>query len=174
MALLRIGDKLIDKDRILAAIDRILDLRSTGLSQQEVANRLRIDRTFVSRLESLGEIRKGGSIALVGFPIDNKEEVLAVARQEGVDYTFLLTERERWELLEKPGLELFNELMVLMAKVREFSVVIILGHNEPARFIEALLGREVTALKVAQVPGSNGRFDPDTVRRAIRSVKQDE
>jgi len=139
----RIGDKLISREKIMSVIDQVLTLRQAGLSQQEVAARLGTDRSFISRLEGLGEVRKGGSIALVGFPVANKDELLAVAREKGVDFTFLLDERERWSFLEeKSGLELFAEVVSLMEKVRGHQVVIILGHNQPARILAALAERQ--------------------------------
>jgi len=59
MNIIRIQDKVLNPERIHRAVDQILQLRQEGLSQQEVAARLNIDRTLISRLESLGEIRKG-------------------------------------------------------------------------------------------------------------------
>lgn len=171
MDLVRIGDKLIYRERVIRAVDEILRLRERGYPQQEVAKRLGIDRSFISRLERLGEVSKGASIALVGFPIANKEEILRVAAAEGVDYTFLLTDQERWEFLERPGMDLFNEIMALSAEIRKHHVVIILGANRPAQFIQALLAREVTAIQLEQVDGTDGRFAPAEVRRAIRAVR---
>ena len=55
----RIGDKLISLDRAERLLEQVLKLRSQGFSQQEVARRLCLDRSFISRLESAGEIRKG-------------------------------------------------------------------------------------------------------------------
>ncbi|MHB8926701.1 MAG: transcriptional regulator [Bacillota bacterium] len=168
---IRIGDKLIDRAKIDRAIDQILTLRSGGLSQQEVADKIGVDRTLVSRLEGVGEVRKGESIAVIGFPVENKDEAVGVAAEEAVDFAYVLTDQERWDLLNRSGAELFNELMRLMARIREFRVVVILGLNQPARFFAALLDREVTVLHLKQVPGSNGRFDPEELRRLIRSVK---
>jgi len=73
--LLRIGEKIINRQKINQIIDEMLNLRSQGFSQQEVANRVGIDRTVISKLETLGEVRKGGRVALVGFPIENREEL---------------------------------------------------------------------------------------------------
>lgn len=167
----RIGDKLIYRERVIQAVDEILRLRERGRSQQEVANRLGIDRSFVSRLEGLGEVRKGASIAIVGFPIANKEEILQVAATEGVDYTFLLTDQERWEFLERPGTDLFTQIMALSAEIRKHHVVVILGTNRPAQFIQALLAREVTVIQLEQMDGTEGRFAPAEVRRVIRAVR---
>jgi hypothetical protein len=69
---IRIGDKTVDADKVHRLIDEMLDMRVRGLSQQEVAEHFHIDRTFISRLENLGEIKKGGSLALIGFPVKIK------------------------------------------------------------------------------------------------------
>jgi len=162
---------LIDRGKIDRAIDQIISLRAGGLSQKEVADKLGVDRTLISRLEGLGEVRKGESIAVVGFPVENKDEVVRAAAEEAVDFTYVLTDQERWNLLNRSGADLFGELTRLMARMRDFRVVVILGFNQPARFFAALLDREVTALHLKQIPGSNGRFDPEELRRLIRSVK---
>jgi predicted XRE-type DNA-binding protein len=61
MDILRIGTKVIDRHRVHEHVDQALDLRSTGMSQQEVAAALGTERSFISRLEGLGEIRRGGT-----------------------------------------------------------------------------------------------------------------
>ena len=71
MNFIRIQDKIINWQKIEKILQRALQMRERGFSQQEVADRLSLDRTFISRLESVGEIRKGQSIACVGFPILN-------------------------------------------------------------------------------------------------------
>ena len=60
MDLIRVGDKLISMPKIANSIEEMLNLRRQGHSQAEVAKKFGIDRTFVSRLENLGEIRKDG------------------------------------------------------------------------------------------------------------------
>ena len=99
MSFIRIGDKLINRDKLLRTIERILSLRSSGLSQLDVAEQIGVDRTFISRLEALAEVRKGGPVAVIGFPVKNKEELLTVCQQYGVEYTLLMTEKERWDYI---------------------------------------------------------------------------
>ncbi len=172
MAFYRIGDKLVDSDRIARVTDQVLTLRQGGLSQQDVADRLGIDRTFVSRLETLGEVRKGGAIAVVGFPVANKAELEAVARRAGVDFTFMLTEEERWAFLEeKSGVELFNAIMTLIARLREYQVVVILGHNQPARLFAALVEPRSSVHHLAQVPGTSGEFSPEALEALVSQVR---
>lgn len=168
----RIGDKLISRDRIVRVVDEILELRQAGLSQQEVAHRLGTDRSFVSRLEGLGEIRKGASIALVGFPVANKEELLEVARDKGVDFTFLLDDNERWTFLEgKSGLELFSEVVSLMERVQAHAVVIVLGHNRPARIMAALAEKQAVVYHLPQVEGTDGYFDPEALADLVDRLR---
>lgn len=167
----RIGDKLIDRSKIDRTVEEILRLRAQGLSQQEVAHRLSVDRTFVSRLEGVGEVRKGGSTAVIGFPVANKEEIVAVCHEEGVDFLFVLSHQERWDFLDKAGVVLFEQVMELVTEVRRHSVVIILGHNKPALFINALLDRDVTVHQMAQTPGTEGHFDAGALARIIKSIK---
>ena len=83
MELIRLGDKIISRRKIDQAINKILNLRMKGLTQKEVAQRLGVDRTLVCRLENLGELRKGRSLAVVGFPVLNKKEVEEALEREG-------------------------------------------------------------------------------------------
>lgn len=168
----RIGDKLVSRERIIKVVDEVLALRQAGLSQQDVAARLGTDRTFVSRLEGLGEIRKGARIALVGFPVANKEELIRTAAAKGVDFTFVLDESERWTFLEhKSGLELFAEVVSLMETIQRHDVVIILGHNRPAQIIGALAERQAAVFQLSQVEGQEARFCPSALGDLIDRVK---
>ncbi|GAG04097.1 unnamed protein product, partial [marine sediment metagenome] len=84
MRFIRIGEKVISKEKLNKEINKILELRTKGVTQEGVARKLGVERTFVSRLESLGEIRKGKKIALIGFPIKNKEELTCLAKELGI------------------------------------------------------------------------------------------
>ncbi|HHW92733.1 MAG TPA: transcriptional regulator [Firmicutes bacterium] len=171
MDLLRIGDKVLDRERVHKLVDRALELRSAGVSQQEVAKTLGTERSFVSRLESLGEIRKGGQIALIGFPVENKEELEKMAREEGIDFIFILTEEERWRFIEnKNGLELFNEIMDLIARVKIYPKVIFLGSDMRIRLMEALLDRRVFGIELGPSPLREDIYvDAEELRGIIRS-----
>ncbi len=168
----RVGDKIINPQKIHKAIDDVLELRGRGLSQQEVANRVGIDRTVVSRLETLGEVRKGGRIALIGFPVKNCDELAAMARQEGVDYCLLLTEKERWDFLEsKSGIELFNTIMEIIGILRSYDIVIIVGSNMRIKLIEALLDKEVIGVQIGESPLNEDKYvQPDSIRAIIQQL----
>ena len=110
--LIRVGDKVIDRDRIDRTIDKLLDMRRNGVSQAEAAAAVGIDRPFVSRLENLGEIRKGRRVALIGFPIGNKEDIERLAKKAGVDFVWLMNDVERWAYVEeRSGIELLNDVV---------------------------------------------------------------
>lgn len=174
MDLIRIGDKLISMEKIIESIEEMLKLRQQGLSQAEVAKRFDTDRTFISRLENLGEVRKGKTIALVGFPIKNIDEIRDLAVQEGVDYVLLMTEKERWDFVyEKTGIELLNEVMGLIYKVRQYDVVIIIGSEQRLRLFKALLDKEVVSISIGKSPITQDKYiDPDSLREVIRKLKK--
>lgn len=169
----RIGEKVVNRAKIGEAIDRILELRAQGFSQQEVADRLSLDRTFISRLETLGEVRKGGRIALIGFPIENKDEVEAVAREEGVDFVLLMTESERRDfVLNRSGLELFNDVMALVAEARSCDSVVLLGSDNRVRLTQALLDKEVISFVIGQSPIQDDKYiDPAELRKVLRNLR---
>jgi len=174
--LIRIGDKLISLSRIATAIKEMLDLRQQGFSQAEVAKKFNTDRTFLSRLEGLGEIRKGRTIALVGFPIKNIDDLKQVAMQEGVDYSLLMTDRQRWDFVyEKSGIELLNEVMSIIYKVRQYDVVIMLGSDQRLRLFKALLDNEVVSIDIGKSPITQDVYvEPENLRNIIRTIKKDD
>jgi predicted XRE-type DNA-binding protein len=174
MDLMRIGDKLISRSKIARLIDAILQLRVQGASQQEVANELHVDRAFVSRVETLGEVRKGGRLAIVGFPIGNRDEVLRIAQDEGVEFSLILTDEERWGWTERmSGVEVVNQLFDLISEIKEYDNVIFIGSDKRIRLVETILGRDmVVAIQIGTSPiKGDVTLDPDHLREAIRRLK---
>ena len=169
----RIGDKVIDRKRLYHVVDNVLESRAAGLSQLEVAHRLGPERSFISRLESLGEVHRGVRLALVGFPLGDKEQLLALAREEGIEYTLILTDEERWRFVdEKSGNELLNEVMQIIAELRTYDAVIFLGSDMRVRVVEALLGKKVVCVELGRSPiQGDCRIKPEKLRRLIRKVK---
>ncbi len=156
MDLYRISDKTISRQQIDKWIERILSLRSQGLSQHDVAQKLKVDRTFISRLESLGELRKGKGVAVVGFPVANGAALEEVCREHGVDWWLFLNEKERLDFLRlKSGLELFNEIMSVLARLRSYDIVVTLGSNTRVQIFEALLDRSVYSMEIGESPLTN-------------------
>ncbi len=151
MDLIRVGDKVISKKKINEAIEDILKLRAQGMSQSDVGERLGIERTFISRLEGLGEIRKGQSIAAVGFPIRNKEEVEQALKSFGVDYCLLLSENERNAFAEQ-GSQMINKLMELINKFRSYDTVIVMASDYRNRTMKDMLDNQIIEIDVGKSP----------------------
>lgn len=144
MDLLRIGSKLVSRTRIDRRVGEILEHRVQGKSQQETADLLGIDRTFVSRIEALGEVRKGGRVALVGFPIKNARALENAARNEGIDFVLLYTDAERRAFAASvSGADLINEIMSLSVKLRSYDAVLFLGSDMRLEMVESMIGRDV-------------------------------
>lgn len=170
--LLRVGEKIIDRQKIHRTIDKMLELRHDGMSQQEVSRVIGLDRTVVSKLESLGEVRKGRTVAIIGFPVQNREELAVMARQEGIDYCLLLSECERWNFVQsKSGVELFNTIMDIISKLRKYDVVIILGSNMRVKLVEALLDKEVIGVQIGESPIEEDKYvNPEEIREIIHQL----
>ena len=173
MNFIRIQDKIISWQKIEKVLQRALQMRERGFSQQEVADRLSLDRTFISRLESVGEIRKGQSIACVGFPILNKDEIQEILENEGVDYILLMTEKERLDFVNLcSGKELLNELMNLTAQFRKYEVVICIGSDERIKLMEGVLNSEVISIEIGTSPITEDKWvDPQEIKKILRSIK---
>ncbi|KAF0196392.1 MAG: hypothetical protein FD169_1009 [Bacillota bacterium] len=169
----RVGEKLISRQKIMRTVDKVLERRAAGMSQQEVATELQLDRSFISRLETLGELRKGGKIALIGFPVANREELAAVADDFGVDYVFLLTDEERWRWIkEKSGVELLNEIMNLVGTVRSFDSIILIGSDMRIKLTEALVDKQVIPMFIGESPILGDKFvDPEELRQLLRGLR---
>ncbi|OAT86343.1 transcriptional regulator [Desulfotomaculum copahuensis] len=174
MDIVRVGEKVISRRRINQVVAEMLQLRAGGLSQTEVAHRLGVDRTLVCRLESLGEIRKGRRVAVVGFPIQNKAELTAALSKEGVDFTLLMTEAERWEFVRRnSGVDLLNTLMDLIARAHSFDQVVVIGSNKRIKIIEAVLDKEVVGYEIGESPIQEDKYvDPGEIVSLVRAVKQ--
>lgn len=173
MELVRIGDKVVSRKKIDRVIDEILEQRSAGRSQAEVAQRLGVDRTFISRLEGLGEVRKGRRLAVVGFPVANVEELREVLEAEGVEFVFLMTEAERWEFVKsRSGVDLLNSVMELIAQAHSYDQVIVIGSGKRIKIIEAVLDKEVVGYELGESPLRQDVYvNPDEIVALVRTLK---
>lgn len=172
MEFLRIGKKLISRNKIINVIDKILQMRVKGLTQEEAAKELGVERSFISRLEKLGEIRKGKRIALIGFPVKNKEELEDIAHKKGIDFILLLTQREREVfILKKSGARLFNEIIDLIASLASFDVIIFLGSDKRVRLVEDIFKREVIGISLGESPIRESKYvDPQLLINIIDNI----
>ncbi len=153
MSIVRIGGKVVSKKKIHETIDKAMRLRSQGLSQQEVANITGLERPFISKLEKLGEVRKGRKIAVVGFPIENKQELGEFLNKIGIEYKLLMTDEERWRFVrEKQGIELFNDVMEIISRLRQCDVIVVIGSNYRIKLFGAIVDKEVIGLEIGKSP----------------------
>lgn len=168
--MIHIGEKVIDRARIDRMIDELLRLRSEGLSQQDVASRLNLDRSFVSRVESVGEVRRGGKVALIGWPVANREEIVKVAEEEGCDFIMVMTDAERRQFLRsRRGMDLLNQIFSIVGELRSYDTVIVMGSDYWIELAQSMLGRELVPMSLKQTSiGDNRHIDPEKVRRTIR------
>ncbi len=171
--LIRLGDKVVSRRKIERFVDKMLALRSGGLSQTEVASRLGVDRTLVNRLENLGEVRKGATLAVVGFPVLNKAELEEALEREGVDFIFLMTEEERWNFVrQKNGVDLLNAVMDLIAKAHSFDHIIIIGSAQRIKIFEAVLDRDVIGFEIGESPIVEDKYvSVSDVVQIVRTIK---
>ncbi len=174
MELIRLGEKVVSRRKIDRTVDEILNFREKGLSQTEVAARLGIDRTLVCRLENLGEIRKGRRLAVIGFPILNKEELQDVLEREGVDFILLMSETERWEFIkQKTGVDLFNSIMDLVAKAHSFDQVLVIGSSQRIKIFEAVLDKEVVGFEIGESPIQEDKYvEIGEIIQLIKAIKE--
>lgn len=174
MRLLRIGDKIVDRDRLVNIVSEILRRRSIGATQQEVAVAMGLERSFVSHLEGLGEVRRGNRIAVIGFPVSNKEELENVAQSFAVDYTYFLSEKERREHIgRKVGAEIFNELLELLADLKDFDVVVFLASNKRISMLERILDKEIVGISIGNSPIKKDRkVKPEVLANVLSNLTE--
>lgn len=169
MEIIRIGDKLVDVGRIDRVTRQVLHMRREGFSQQEVAGKLALDRTFISRLETIGSVRKGGKLGLVSFPVENKEELLSIASRFGIEHSLILTDKERWEMVEQQsGMDFFNLVMEVIARFRNCDTVLMFCSAKWNRVAEALLDNQVITREIGVSPIKGDVYvDPNEVEKLL-------
>ncbi|WP_041605695.1 transcriptional regulator [Halothermothrix orenii] len=172
----RVGDKVIYKKKIERTITKILKMREKGLSQSKVAGEINVERSFISRLESIGEVRKGEKIALIGFPIANKQEITEIAKKNGVEFILLLTEEERWDFIKnKSSLEIFNLLMEILTRLKEFDLLIFLGSDMRLDLVDKLMDGKIVGIELGNSPlKENIYVDPDRIEEIIKNFSIDD
>jgi hypothetical protein len=148
----RIGEKVVSQEKLFDALVDILADREAGATQEEVARSHGVQRSFVSFLETLGEVRRGARIALVGFPVANAEEVRGLAEEHGVDFVLVFNQAEREDIEGSSGGEVFNRLLETLATLRDYDVIILAASDWRIELIERILGKEVVGIPLGHTP----------------------
>jgi transcriptional regulator with XRE-family HTH domain len=169
MQFYRIGDKVINSKYLNKTINKVLKMRQSGYSQTKVAEELGLERSFISRLESIGEIRRGNKIALVGFPIKNKDKIIQIARDYGLEYTLVMTEEERWNFIqEKSGLNIFEDVIEILVELKEYDLTIFLGSDMRLDLVDKLLDGKIIGLKIGESPIKEDKYvDPEELKEIL-------
>lgn len=152
MKLYRIGDKVVSEDKLRDAIAAILEERESGATQEDVARSHHVQRSFVSFLETLGEVRRGDRIALVGFPVANAPAVRRLAEEHAVDFVLVLSQEEREAVESGDATRVFNSLLETIAELRDYDTVILLASDWRIKTMEKILGAEVVGMPLGASP----------------------
>lgn len=174
MELIRIGEKIINRERLYRLVDDILALRSNGATQQDVADTLDLGRPFISNLERLGEVRVGRKVALVGFSIDNQQDVKRIAKNWGIDSVHLFN----GEFLSKSlaGTDRLNErgilkrLLKALSGLRGFDLLIFLGQEKEGTLLEKTLGIQVFSIPVGDITESKVFVDTSELENCLNYI----
>jgi hypothetical protein len=148
----RIGEKVVSREKLIEQITGILRDRETGSTQEEAAAKHGVQRSFVSWLETLGEVRRGARVAVIGFPVGNIPEVKALCDAHAVEFTLLMSQAEREGLGHGSGEVIFNRVLDTLAVLKDFDVIVLLASDWRIDTIEKILGREVVAVALGPSP----------------------
>lgn len=171
MRFFRIGDKLVSLEKLLGEVMGILQEREKGATQEEVAASHGVQRSFVSFLESLGEVRRGARVALVGFPVANAEAVRSLAEECAVEFVLVFSQAEREWLEGSSASDMFNRVLETLAALKDFDVIVVLASDWRITLVERILGREVVGIPIGHSPlRQDVEVDLDELRTLLEDV----
>lgn len=152
MRFYRVGDKVVGRDKLIDQIEAILVDREGGATQQEAAASHGVDRSFVSWLETLGEVRRGKRVAFIAFPVANVADVRRVCDDHGVELAMVISQSEREGFEAGKADAVFNLVLDVLADLKDYDTVIIFASTKRTGTIEKILGREVIARPLGPSP----------------------
>ena len=152
MKLYRIGDKVVSEVKLHDSIAAILDDRAAGATQEDVARSHGVQRSFVSFLETLGEVRRGNRVALVGFPVANADEVKELAARHALDLVLVLSQEERETIEGGDATHIFYSLLETIATLRDFDTLVLMASDWRIATMEKILGTEVVGIALGPSP----------------------
>lgn len=171
MRLFRIGDKVVSRDKLLDALDGILEDRESGATQEEAARHASVQRSFVSFLETLGEVRRGPRVALVAFPVANGAEVRALAERYALDFVLVVSQSDRESIESGDATNVFNQLLETLAALRDFDTVILAASDWRVSTVEKILGAEIVGIPLGHSPiREDVELDLATLDRVLSAV----
>ena len=171
MRFFRIGDKVVSQNKLFDAVTAILEDRESGATQEEVARSHQVQRSFVSFLETLGEVRRGDRVALVGFPVANTTEVKALAEKHALDFVLVLSQEERESIESGDATKVFNMLLETIAALRDYDTLVLLASDWRISTMEKILGTEVVGMPLGASPlRTDVPVDLDKLDHVLASV----
>jgi hypothetical protein len=171
MRFFHIGEKVVSRDKIVDQLDAILADREGGATQQEASSSHGVDRSFVSWLENLGEVRRGKRVALIAFPVANASEIRRIADEHGVEFQMVMSQSEREGLESGRADKLFNLVLDTLAELKDFDQVVVLASDWRVGTIEKILGREVIARNLGPSPLRHDvEVDPEELSDLLDAV----
>lgn len=171
MRFYRIGEKVVSRDKLVDAVEGILESREAGATQEEAARAAGVTRSVVSFLETLGEVRRGPRVALVGFPVANVDEVREVAERHAVDLVLVVSQAERESIESGSSANVFNRLLETLATLRDYDTVILMASDWRIATIERILGSEVVGMPLGPSPLRADRaVDIDELERLLGGI----
>lgn len=171
MRFYRIGEKVVSRDKLVDAVEGILESREAGATQEEAARAAGVTRSVVSFLETLGEVRRGPRVALVGFPVANVDQVREVAERHAVDLVLVMSQAERETIESGSSANVFNRLLETLATLRDYDTVILMASDWRIATIERILGSEVVGMPLGTSPLREDRaVDVDELERLLGGI----
>ncbi|MDZ4168085.1 MAG: transcriptional regulator [Coriobacteriia bacterium] len=171
MRFFRIGEKVISREKLVDAVDSILADREAGATQEEAARAVGVTRSVVSFLETLGEVRRGPRVALVGFPVANCGEVQEVAERHAVDFVLVMSQAQRESIEAGSPANVFNRLLETLATLRDFDTVLLMASDWRIATIEKILGSEVVGIPLGSSPLREDRaVDVEELDRLLEGI----
>lgn len=164
---IKIGDKIISIERARGLIEKIFELRSGGSTQEEVAGMLGLERSFISRLEGIGEIRRTKEIGLIGSGVRQAGKVEAQAKALGIEFIYL-TDHAKTSL---------PEVLSVLNQAKELDYVVFLGSEEQRALIEKILDKKVVGIpleKELALEEILKELSDKRTRRSFRSTRRGE
>ena len=109
---------------------------------------------------------------LIGFPLQNKEDIIQLAREKGVDFVWVMNEEERWELVRKQtAMDFFNQVIEVITMLKTYDTVVLAGSPKWQRIAEALLDSQVIFLELGESPITKDCFlSPDYLEMTLDQV----
>lgn len=175
MKLYRIGGKVVSGEKLSRVLDEILELRVSGATQEEAAVSGGVPRTFVSYLEKLGSVRKGAKIALIAFPVSNREATLALAEKYGIELALVFSQSEREHVGDGSAASLFNSMIDTLAELKNFDTAVVAASDYRIGTFHDVLDCEVVGLELGPTPiKEDVEIDLDELEAIFKALMAEE